>query len=76
MRTLPMPAVAKEAPDLDTFAAILDQVSDILKDYREDGCPGFPDSNEYVDALMAQGCTVEEACEILARTWDNWAEGL
>jgi len=74
MKTLPMPAVAKEAPDLDTFAYILDQCCDILKDYREEGCPGFPKSNPFVDRLMAIGVTVEEACEILSRTWQNTEE--
>lgn len=66
MRTLPMPAEAT----LET----LHECCVILNDYREDGCPGFPDSNRYVDALMAQGVTVEEAVELLSITWQNTEE--
>jgi hypothetical protein len=54
--------------------ATLDMLSEcchILHEYRESGCPGFPESNDYVDRLMAIGVTREEAVEQLAITLDN-----
>ena len=74
MRTLPMPAVVHETTDLESSLEILDQCCKILGDYREAGCPGFPVSNPFVDRLVAIGVTVEEACELLSRTWQNTEE--
>ena len=66
MRPLPMPQYA-------TLES-LSECCKILHDYREAGCPGFPESNPFVDRLMEQGVTVEESCELLAITWDNYEE--
>ena len=49
----------------------LSQCCSILNDYRQADCPGFPKSNPFVDRLMEQGVTVEEAVDLLARVWDN-----
>ena len=71
MNTLPMPAVVHETTDLESSLEILDQCCKILGDYRKADCPGFPKSNPFVDRLMEQGVTVEEAVDLLARVWDN-----
>ena len=58
--------------------ATLDSLSaccTILSEYREAGCPGFPKSNPFVDRLTGEGnCTLEEAIDLLAITWDNYEE--
>ena len=63
MNALPMPQNAT--------LEMLSECCDILHDYREEGCPGFPQSNPFVDRLMAIGVTVEEAVDLLARVWDS-----
>ena len=63
MRTYPMPKNAT----LD----MLSECCHILHEYRGAGCPGFAESNDYVDRLMAIGVTREEAVEQLAITSEN-----
>ena len=74
MRTLRMPAAVHETSDTESALEMLDQCCKILRDYREEGCPGFPGSEEYVEALMAIGVTCAEAVDLLARTLDNYEE--
>jgi len=67
-----MPTAVHETTGLESSLEILHQCCEILGDYRKAGCPGFPESNEYVDRLMAIGITCEEAAEQLAITLDNY----
>lgn len=53
---------------------MLDQCSIIIHDYRNAGCPGFPNSEPFVERLKAVGVTTFEAVEMLARTWHNTEE--
>lgn len=66
MMTLPM---WKNAT-LDT----LSECRDILKDYREEGCPGFPEETLFVNRMKEIGITTFEAVEILARVAMNLDE--
>ena len=63
MRAYPMP--------MNATLEMLSECCDILHEYRESGCPGFPQSNDYVDRLVAIGVTCEEAVKQLAITRDN-----
>jgi len=66
MRTYPTP--------MDATLEMLSECSDIIHDYREAGCPGFPKSIPFFDRLMAVGVEPHEALDILAITWDNYEE--
>jgi hypothetical protein len=68
MKTFPMP--------LNATLEMLSECCDIIHDYREAGCPGFPGSNPFYDRLRAVGVTPFEAVDILARTWDNTEENV
>lgn len=74
--TMPMPTAVHEAPDMESAFEILDQCADIISDYREAGCPGFPESNPFYDRLRAVGVEPYEALDILATTWDNTEENV
>ena len=69
MRTYKMPAAVHEAPDMESAFEILDQCADIIHDYREAGYPGFPDSETFVERMMAAGVSCAEAVDILATTY-------
>lgn len=71
MRTYRMPTAVHETTDLESSLEILHQCCGILGDYRKAGCPGSPESNDYVDRLIAIGVTREEAVEQLAITLEN-----
>jgi hypothetical protein len=45
---------------------MLSECSDIMADYRAAGFPRFPDSEPYVERMMAAGVICEEAVEILS----------
>jgi len=66
MNTLPMPKNAT--------LEMLSECCDILRDYRGEECPSFPEANPFVDRLMAIGVTCNEAVEILARIAMNYEE--
>jgi len=76
MKTFPMPAVVHETKDLESTFAILDECCKIITDYREAGCPGFPESNPFYDRLRSVGVEPHEALDILATTWDNTEENV
>ena len=66
MRTYKMPTAVHEAPDMESAFEILDQCSEIMADYRSAGFPGFPDSEPYVERMIAAGVNCEEAVDILS----------
>ena len=66
MKTYKMPAAVYEAPDMESGFEILDQCAEIMADYRAADFPVFPDSEPYVERMMAAGCTCEEAVDILS----------
>lgn len=74
MRALPMPAAVHKTPDMESAFEFLDQCSIIITDYRNAGCPRFPDSEKFVERLMAVGVTYKEAVVQLAITLDNFEE--
>ena len=69
MRTYKMPTAVHEAPDMESAFEILDQCADIIGDYRKAGCPKFPESEQFVERMMAAGVLAEEAVEILTTTY-------
>ena len=48
---------------------------EIALDYIDAGCPGFPESNEYVDRLMELDYDVVEAVEFLTQVMIDDDEG-
>jgi len=66
--TMPMPMKAT--------LEMLSECADIIHDYREAGCPGFPESNPFYDRLRAIGVEPHEALDILATTWDHTEENV
>lgn len=45
---------------------MLSECADIMADYRAAGFPVFPDSEPYVERMMAAGVICEEAVNILS----------
>jgi len=74
MKTLRMPECTHATRDTESALEILDQCCMILSDYRKAGYPVFPNSEPFVERLMALGVTYAEAVEMLAVTSYNAKE--
>ena len=46
-----------------------DTVEDVFNDYIKADFPGFPESNPFVDRLIALGFAVDEAIDELTTCW-------
>tara|TARA_B100001105_G_scaffold247874_1_gene233006 strand:- start:527 stop:730 length:204 start_codon:yes stop_codon:yes gene_type:complete len=55
-----------------TLTITTDTVDDVMNDYIKADFPGFPDSEPFVERLIALGSTVNEAVDELTQCWiDN-----